>query len=176
VTAPPPRAQPSGARPPGPPRPPAPPATGEPGRGVDPSDLGPPIMVLLDDVPLGDLGHPRVDARLLAAITLRGGPIARWLSERGIDAGAIAALPGSEWPLDPPLSWPHAPADPADPGKRIAVSLNELSLGDLGSPDADARLLTAILVRNRTIGEWLRERGITADGVATSYPSARWGD
>jgi hypothetical protein len=131
-------------------------------------------MALLDDVPLGDLGHPRVDARLLAAIALRGGPVAQWLSERGIDAGAIAALPGSEWPLDPPLSWPHAPADPADRGQPIAVSLDRLRLGDLGSPDADARLLTAILVRNLTVCAWLRERGITADEVVASYPGAGW--
>jgi hypothetical protein len=55
----------SSARPPGGPRPPAPPATGEPNRRPDPADPGPPITVRLGHVLIGDLGHPRVDARLL---------------------------------------------------------------------------------------------------------------
>jgi hypothetical protein len=86
------------ARPPGGPRPPAPPATGEPGRRPDPADPGPPITVRLDDLLLGDLGNPRVDARLVRAILLRDGRVAEWLHTRGIDADAVEdAFPGSSW-------------------------------------------------------------------------------
>jgi hypothetical protein len=48
---------------------------------------------------------------------------------------------------------------------RIAVSLNTLALGDLGTADADARLLTAILPRNHRGGEWPCARGVTATDV-----------
>ena len=83
---------------PGPPAP-APPPTGEPPRpGPDPADPGPPITVRLDDLLLGDLGHERVDARLLQAILLRDRHVAEWLRNRGIDADAIEdAFPGTQW-------------------------------------------------------------------------------
>ena len=58
--------------------PPAPPTTGEPARGPDPRDQGPPVPVSLGGHALGDLGHPRVDARLLQALLLRDGEVARW--------------------------------------------------------------------------------------------------
>jgi hypothetical protein len=86
------------ARPPGGPPPPAPPGTGEPGGGPDPADPGPPIPVALGPSLLGDLGNPRVDARLLTAILLRDGHAARWLRSRGVDAAAVEeAFPGSGW-------------------------------------------------------------------------------
>jgi hypothetical protein len=131
-------------------------------------------MVQVGDVPLGDLGHPRVDARLLAAIVLRGGEMARWLAVRGIDAPAVAELPGSAWPLDPPLSWTHQPADPSDPDAAMALSLNRLGLGDLGTVDADARLLTAIALRGSAVSGWLSTRGVTAPEVEREYPDAAW--
>jgi hypothetical protein len=86
-------------RPPGGPVPPAPPATGEPGRGPDPRDPGPPIPVRLSEELLGDLGNGRVDARLLTAILLREGAVGEWLRSRGIDPEAVDdAFPGSGWP------------------------------------------------------------------------------
>jgi hypothetical protein len=86
------------ARPPGGPRPPAPPATGEPQGGPNPADPGPPIAVQLDDLLLGDLGNRRVDARLLSAVLVRGGPVAQWLQGRGIDLEELeATFPGSGW-------------------------------------------------------------------------------
>jgi hypothetical protein len=54
--------------------------------------------VHLDELLLGDLGNQRVDARLLRAILLREGNVARWLRSRGIDADAVEdAFPGSGW-------------------------------------------------------------------------------
>jgi hypothetical protein len=86
------------AQPPGGPRPPAPPATGDPPSGPNPADPGPPITVQLDDLMLGDLGNRRVDARLLSAVLVRGGPVAQWLRDRGIDAEDVeTTFPGSAW-------------------------------------------------------------------------------
>src|SRR4051812_1402230 len=88
-------------RPPGGPPPPAPPATGEP-HGVDPSDPGPPILVSLGRQIVGDLGNPRVDARLVHAILLRDGAMAGWLRAQGVDADALErAFPGCGWPRGP---------------------------------------------------------------------------
>jgi hypothetical protein len=86
-------------KPPGGPRPPAPPTTGDPpGRGPDPADPGPPITVRLDDLLLGDLGNPHVDARLLQAIVLRDGRVAEWLRCQDIHSDAIeGAFPGTSW-------------------------------------------------------------------------------
>jgi hypothetical protein len=87
------------ARPPGGRLPPAPPTTSEPpGRGPNPADPGPPITVRLDDLLLGDLGHPRVDARLLRAVLLRDGRVAQWLRSQRVDGDAVeAAFPDSGW-------------------------------------------------------------------------------
>lgn len=56
----------------------------------------------LGELLLGDLGNRTVDGRLLSAILLRDGAVARWLVEQcGIDASAVeAAFPTSGWPLD----------------------------------------------------------------------------
>ena len=89
----------AGAAPPGDPEPTASPTTGEPpSRGPDPADPGPPITVRLDDLLLGDLGNPRVDARLLQAILLRNRRVADWLHGRGVDTSVVEdAFPGTGW-------------------------------------------------------------------------------
>jgi hypothetical protein len=84
-----PEAQAAGRRPPGGPGPPAPPGTGEPRSQPDPRDPGPPIEVRLDDVLLGDLGNPRVDAKMLNALLLRGGRVGSWLEQRGIHTADV---------------------------------------------------------------------------------------
>jgi hypothetical protein len=56
---------------------------------LDPRDQRPPIPVQLNSELLGDLGHARVDARLLLAVALRNGRVATWLRERGIDESSL---------------------------------------------------------------------------------------
>jgi hypothetical protein len=47
---------------------------------------------------LGDLGHPTIDARLLAALLLRDGTVGRWLGARGVQLDAVyASFPDSRW-------------------------------------------------------------------------------
>lgn len=89
----------AGAAPPDGPEPMASPPTREPpDRGPDPADPGPPITVRLDDLLLGDLGNPRVDARLLQAILLRDRRVAAWLHGRGVDTSVVEdAFPGTGW-------------------------------------------------------------------------------
>lgn len=41
---------------------------------------------------VGDLGNFRTDANVLLAILERGGPMAAWLRERGVDEGAVRRL------------------------------------------------------------------------------------
>lgn len=96
-----PETDPQGSSPPPTGPPPAPPGLGEPpGGDPDPSDPGPPIVVMLDDLGLGDLGNAVVDARLLQAILLRDGTVARWLRSVGVDLGSVeAAFPGTGWPI-----------------------------------------------------------------------------
>jgi ATP-dependent Clp protease ATP-binding subunit ClpA len=66
-------------------------------RGARPStlpelqDSGDPVEVRLGAHLVGDLGHPRVDARVVAAVLARGGPLAAVLRERGIDDALLAA-------------------------------------------------------------------------------------
>jgi ATP-dependent Clp protease ATP-binding subunit ClpA len=54
---------------------------------------GAPVSVTLgnDSFPIGDIGHPHVDARLLGLILARDTRAARLLREHGIDAAAIDA-------------------------------------------------------------------------------------
>jgi hypothetical protein len=167
--------RPQTAGPPGGPRPPAPPATGQPGEGLpDPTDPGPPIRVVLDDAPLGDLGNRRVDSRLLVAVLLRDGPVAQWLRDRAITRRDVeAAFPGAGWPLYPPLSWRHEP-DPSNDASPIEARLDTMVMGNLGSSDADGRLLIAILLRNREVAAWLQSRGVDVDDVEAAFPGSRW--
>lgn len=73
--------------------------------GADPG--GPdPVVVELGGTTLGNLGNARVDAGLLLAVALRGGQVAGWLRERGIDQPAIrerfgALVLGGEDPEGP---------------------------------------------------------------------------
>ena len=88
----------SGQPPAGPPAPPAPPGVSEPGAQPDPSDPGPPIPVVLGDHLVGDLGNARVDARLLSAILLRDGKVARWLRTHGVDLAEVERdFPNTSW-------------------------------------------------------------------------------
>jgi hypothetical protein len=156
-------------------RPPAPPATGDPGRRPDPSDAGPPIVVRIAGVPLGDLGNARVDARLLTAVLLRRGSLAQWLVGCGVGRSTVeAAFPGCGWPLDPPLSWIYQPPEPSDPEATMTVDLDELRLGELGDRDADASLLWAIALRQGRVGRWLAEHGVDADAVEVAFPGSGW--
>lgn len=85
-------------RPPGGPTPPAPPTPAD-DDGVDPSDPGPPILVRFNEQVIGDLGHPRVDARLVSAILIRQGRFATWLHDQGIDLRDLQrAFPDATWP------------------------------------------------------------------------------
>ena len=84
--------------------------------------------------------------------------------------------PGGPGPPAPPSTGePPGPGpDPADPGPPITVRLDELLLGDLGNQRVDARLLQAILLRDRQVAEWLRSRGIDTDAVEGAFPGTRW--
>ena len=50
------------------------------------------VVVRLGERVLGDLGHARVDARLLLAILERSGPMAAWLRERGVDEPTLRRM------------------------------------------------------------------------------------
>jgi hypothetical protein len=47
-------------------------------------------------------------------------------------------------------------------------------IGNLGSCEADGRLLIAILLRNREVAAWLQRRGVDVDDVETAFPGSRW--
>jgi hypothetical protein len=66
---------------------------------LDPADGGDPIRVQLNDHFLGDLGHSRTDAALIAAILLRGGRLAQWLTNQGVSRAEIEREFG-------PTPWP----------------------------------------------------------------------
>lgn len=156
-------------------RPPAPPATGGPDQRPDPADPGPPIGVLVAGVPLGDLGNPRVDARLLTAVLLRRGRVAKWSAGRGVDGATVeAAFPGCGWPLEPPVSWMHQPPNPSDPTAPFTVNLGDRLLGQLGYRDADASLLWAIALRGGRVGDWLADYCVDARDVERAFPGSGW--
>jgi ATP-dependent Clp protease ATP-binding subunit ClpC len=50
--------------------------------------------IQVGDIPLGDLGNPRADGRLLLEILERHGAVAAWLRERGIDEDAVRRMLG----------------------------------------------------------------------------------
>jgi ATP-dependent Clp protease ATP-binding subunit ClpA len=50
------------------------------------------VMVRLGRDVIGDLGNFRTDAQVLLAILARGGPIAAWLRERGVDETALRRM------------------------------------------------------------------------------------
>jgi ATP-dependent Clp protease ATP-binding subunit ClpA len=59
-----------------------------------PRDPGSPVTAWLDEVALGDIGHPNVDGRLLLEILGRRGAVAAWLRERGVDEQAVGRMLG----------------------------------------------------------------------------------
>jgi ATP-dependent Clp protease ATP-binding subunit ClpC len=74
-------------------------ATGHAGHADHAEELrdGHPVTVRLGQhaLPIGDLGHPRVDARLLGLMLVGDTPVARLLRAHGIDEAAIDAALGS---------------------------------------------------------------------------------
>jgi len=54
------------------------------------------------------------------------------------------------------------------------VQLGEQLIGDLGNARVDARLLSAILVRDGRVAAWLRERQIDVDDLEEAFPGSRW--
>jgi hypothetical protein len=156
-------------------RPPAAPGTGEPDGLPDPADPGPPIMVKVNGVPLGDLGHPRVDSRLVMAVLLRGAAVAQWLAGRGVDRAAVeSAFPGCGWPLEPPLSWPESPPQPSDRDAHLGVELDSLRLDELGTEHGDARLLWAVTSRAGRVSAWLNDHQVDANAIERAFPGSGW--
>lgn len=83
--------------------------------------------------------------------------------------------PGGGAPPAPPgMGQPGDGVNPSDPGPPIRVRLEDHVLGDLGSSRTDARLLSAILVRNGRVGQWLRDRGLEVSDVEETFPGSGW--
>jgi ATP-dependent Clp protease ATP-binding subunit ClpA len=59
-----------------------------------PVDAQGPLVVRLGEAAIGDVGHPRVDGRLLLEILQRRGAVAAWLRERGVDDDAVRKMLG----------------------------------------------------------------------------------
>jgi hypothetical protein len=87
-----------------------------------------------------------------------------------------ARPPGGPRPPAPPATGepPRGGPDPSDPGPPIAVQLDDLLLGDLGNARVDARLLSAILLRDGRVAEWLRDQGVDGDAVGDAFPGTGW--
>jgi hypothetical protein len=153
--------------------------------------------VRFDGLMLGDLGHPRVDAKILAAIVMVHGEVGAWLRVRGVTPESIDPPPVSRPPAGPATGarYPTA-ADIAAPERQdaekshdryglvaaagssgrhaITVHLDALPMGDLGSTRTDARLLSAIVVRGGAITNRLEDRiGHVAD-VERAFPGSSW--
>ena len=60
----------------------------------DETRAGGPMPVRLGETLVGDLGHPQVDGDLLLSILDRGGAVAAWLRERGVDEHAVRRMLG----------------------------------------------------------------------------------
>jgi hypothetical protein len=88
---------------------------------------------------------------------------------------AVRRRRGGPPPAPPATGEPLGAPDPADPGPPIEVRLNHYLLGDLGNARVDARLLSAIFVRDGRVAAWLRSHGVDADAVEAAFPgSSRW--
>jgi len=102
---------------------------------------------------------------------------AGWTAYAPLDPGTAGATPpdGQEpMPSPTPGEPPDRGPDPADPGPPITVRLDDLLLGDLGNPRVDARLLHAILLRDRRVAGWLRGRGVDTSVVEDAFPGTGW--
>jgi hypothetical protein len=147
---------------------------------------------------LGDLGHPRVDAKILTSILMRNGPVGEWLRARGVSLEHLDPPPvvrRPDRPLAPGARYATAEeiaimerqdaqksqamrrlvADAGPPDCReIAVHLNDLPVGDLGSSRTDSRLVNAIMVRGGAITDWLSDRLGDVANVEQSFPGSSW--
>jgi len=54
------------------------------------------------------------------------------------------------------------------------VRFDELILGDLGNPHVDARILTALLLREGKVAEWLRSHAIELEAIVRDFPGSDW--
>jgi hypothetical protein len=112
----------------------------------DPFDPGPPIVVFVDGRPVGDLGARGVDAQLLSVIVHSQSEVAEWLASCGVVAEAA-----------PEPRFVHGD-----------VSLDELTIGQLGQRDADARMVWAIAAREGQLGP------LTHEQVEAAFPGSAW--
>jgi hypothetical protein len=88
---------------------------------------------------------------------------------------ALRRPPGGPSPPAPPAAGDAGGGpDPSDPGEPITVQLGQQLLGDLGNARVDARLLSAILLRDGHVAAWLRERQIGVEDVENAFPGSRW--
>jgi ATP-dependent Clp protease ATP-binding subunit ClpC len=66
----------------------------QPAQADAPVDAQGPLVVRIGEAAIGDVGHPRVDGRLLLEILQRRGAVAAWLRERGVDEDAVRGMLG----------------------------------------------------------------------------------
>jgi hypothetical protein len=127
---------------------------------------------------LGDLGHPRVNSRLVAAILLRDGDVAHWLRKQGVQLAALQReFSDARWPLEPSLGRPGAEEpDVSDASAEIDLWLADLHVGLLGDRVTDACLLSAILIRGKRVSAWLEANRVTLDAVEAAFPGSIWPD
>jgi hypothetical protein len=112
--------------------------------------------------PLGDMGDPQTDARVLLAMLAKGRRAADLLRAHGIDEQRVCELAGSTT---------TTPADVAAvivAGGAVPVTLGVGSpMGDLGNPRTDAKLLLTMLMCVRPAADMLRAHGIDEERVRT---------
>jgi hypothetical protein len=140
----------------------------------------------LGGLSLGDLGNWSVDAGILTAILLRDGPVGAWLRAHRVavedltplhaDVAHTAEQVALAERENAKIAELRELIDRAvSPGGRaVSVQLDRLLLGDLGSTQTDARLLSAILVRSGPIINWLRQRTGDAANVERAFPGSSW--
>lgn len=54
------------------------------------------------------------------------------------------------------------------------VRLDDLLLGDLRNTNVDSRLLSAILLREGRVAQWLSALGVTHEQVKGAFPDSAW--
>lgn len=99
---------------------------------------------------------------------LEGAPIAALLGELGLPVERIRAalLEGS---APPERTGRESPADPRHPDGAVVVWFGDVPIGDLGNARVDARLLLAIILNDRGVADWLRERGVDERAVREHF-------
>ena len=128
-----------------------------------------------------DLAALADGGRRLHELTTAADSVGFSLERARVDEAPPPAAGEDGWttyaPLEPETAGtepPSRPLDPSDPGTPITVRLGDLLLGDLGYQRVDARLLQAILLRDRRVAEWLRSQGVDADLVEDRFPGTGW--